>query len=64
MERPLDQTYPALTSLLDRERKVLRDIAKGRPLGEVLEDLLLAVEADADGGMMSSILALRATPVR
>ena len=56
MDRLQDPSYPALTRLLTLERQVLRDIVKGRPLREVLEDMLKAVEADAGSGMRSSIL--------
>jgi PAS domain S-box-containing protein len=42
--------------LLERERHVLRQVAAGVPLAEVLEELILAVEAEADGQMYGSIL--------
>jgi len=58
MHRLLDPSQPLRATLLDRERKVLRDIAQGLPLSVVLDALLRAVEADASTGMMSSILFL------
>ena len=56
MEPPPPSSNPALASLLARERQVLRDIAAGRPLRDVLTELLLAVEADSGHGMKTSVL--------
>jgi PAS domain S-box-containing protein len=44
-------------ALIERERKVLSQIASGMPLAEVLNDLLLAVEAKSRN-MMASVLFL------
>lgn len=44
-------------ALIERERKVLGQIAAGIPLAEVITDLLLAVESQSDG-MMASVLFL------
>ncbi|EIM26559.1 histidine kinase,PAS domain-containing protein,Response regulator receiver domain protein,histidine kinase,GAF domain-containing protein [Microvirga lotononidis] len=44
--------------LIERERYVLGQIAAGVPLTQVLEDLLRAVEAQASGQMLTSILFL------
>lgn len=45
-------------SLIDRERKVLAEIAAGKPLPEVLEELLSAVEAEGGNAMRTSVLFL------
>lgn len=45
-----------LTRLVARERLVLAKIARGDPLSQVLEDLLLAVEAEAGQSMRTSVL--------
>ena len=44
-------------ALIERERRVLGQIAAGMPLAEVLNDLLLAVEAQSQD-MMASVLFL------
>ena len=43
-------------TLIERERRVLRQIAKGNPLSDVLDELLQAVEADASTRMRTSLL--------
>ena len=43
-------------ALIERERHVLGEIAAGLPLGKVLEDLLLAVEAESGHAMKTSVL--------
>ena len=48
----------ALDTLVERERRVLADIASGTPLRQVLERLLLAVEAQAGNSMRTSILIM------
>ncbi len=45
-------------SLIDRERHVLAEIAAGKPLPEVLEELLIAVEAEGGRAMRTSVLFL------
>lgn len=52
----LGGTYSPV-ALIERERKVLGQIAAGMPLAEVLSDLLLAVEAQSRD-MMASVLFL------
>ncbi|HWK63675.1 MAG TPA: PAS domain S-box protein [Rhizobiaceae bacterium] len=42
--------------LLERERHILAQVATGVPLPKVLEDLILAVEAETNGQMFGSIL--------
>ena len=48
----------ARLALIERERRVLGEIAAGAPLGRVLEDLLLAVEAHSEDPILTSILFL------
>ena len=43
-------------ALIERERRVLGEIASGKPLSVVLENLLLEVEAQAGHRMLTSIL--------
>lgn len=45
-------------ALIERERHVLSEIALGKPLAQVLEALLLTVEARSDSRMMTSVLFL------
>ena len=45
-------------ALLERERRVLGQIASGVPLAQVLDELLHAVEAQSDHAMLTSILLL------
>lgn len=45
-------------SLLESEQQSLAMIAAGAPLGEILETLLVAVEAQSRGGMLASVLLL------
>ncbi len=45
-------------TLIERERHVLRQIAEGVPLPQVLADLLLLIEAQYDPGTRTSILFL------
>lgn len=45
-------------SLLESEARSLAQIAAGAPLGDILETLLVAVEAQSRGGMMASVLLL------
>ncbi len=47
---------PSLRDHLARERRVLMQITAGRPLADVLQDLLLSVEAASGHAMMASIL--------
>jgi hypothetical protein len=47
---------PSLRAHIARERHVLMQIAAGRPLSDVLQELLRSVEAAAGHGMMASIL--------
>jgi GAF domain-containing protein len=47
---------PSLRAHIARERQVLMQIAAGRALSEVLQELLLSVEASAGHHMMASIL--------
>lgn len=47
---------PSLRAHIARERHVLMQIAAGRPLPDVLQELLRNVEAAAGHGMMASIL--------
>jgi PAS domain S-box-containing protein len=47
-----------LVALVERERKVLRQIAAGEPLSQVLSELLTAVEAEHGNGMLTSILLM------
>lgn len=47
---------PSLRAHIARERHVLMQIAAGRPLSDVLQELLRRVEAAAGHGMMASIL--------
>jgi GAF domain-containing protein len=49
-------SQPPRQTLIERERSVLRDIARGVPLAEVLDQLLRAVEAEASTPMLASIL--------
>ena len=51
-------------SLVESEERSLALIAAGAPLGEILETLLVAVEAQSRGGMMASVLLLDATGKR
>ncbi|THD82119.1 MAG: GAF domain-containing protein [Phenylobacterium sp.] len=44
--------------MLDSEQRSLAQISAGAPLGDVLETLLVGVEAESRGGMMASILLL------
>ena len=46
-------------ALIERERHVLSQIARGVPLTQVLEDLLRAVEAQSGNTMLTSVLFLR-----
>lgn len=45
-------------ALIERERHVLSEIATGLPLGQVLENLLRAVESASGNSMMTSVLLL------
>lgn len=47
---------PSLRAHIARERQVLMQIAGGRPLAEVMQELLLSVEASAGNHMMASVL--------
>lgn len=49
---------PSLRAHIARERQVLAQITGGRPLAEVMQDLLLSVEADSGNHMMASVLEL------
>jgi GAF domain-containing protein len=44
--------------LLESEKRVLGQVAAGVPIAKVLEELVLAVEADANGELLGSILLL------
>lgn len=56
MQGLISSAFPERVTLIERERLVLRDIAKGVPLAEVLDKLLRVVEADASTKMRASIL--------
>ena len=47
---------PSPRSLVERERRVLAEIAAGKPLADVLEGLLLAIEQQAGHAMRTSVL--------
>ena len=47
--------------VIERERHVLSEIAAGKPLSEVLESLLLAIEGQAQHAMRTSVLFLSET---
>jgi GAF domain-containing protein len=47
---------PSRSALVERERRVLSQIAGGTPLDQVLEELLRAVEAQSRDGMLTSVL--------
>jgi GAF domain-containing protein len=47
---------PSLRAHIARERRVLMQVAGGRPLAEVVRDLLLSVEASSGHHMMASVL--------
>jgi GAF domain-containing protein len=49
---------PLLREHIARERRVLTQIAAGRPLPDVLQDLLLSVEASSGNAMMASVLGV------
>ena len=55
---PQHEAAGAMVSLVKRERQVLEQIAAGTPLAQVLEDLLLAVEAQSAQRMLTSVLLL------
>ena len=44
--------------LLESEKMVLGQVAAGVPIAKVLEELVLAVEAEANGELLGSILLL------
>ena len=47
---------PSLREHIARERHVLMQVASGRPLADVLQELLLSVEAASGNHMMASVL--------
>lgn len=47
---------PSLRAHIARERQVLTQIAAGRPLADVMRELLLSVEASSGNRMMASVL--------
>lgn len=49
---------PSLREHIARERYVLMQIAAGRPLTDVLQELLLSVEASSGNAMMASVLGV------
>jgi PAS domain S-box-containing protein len=58
MHGPVSHPSRGGITLIERERQVLRDIARGAPLAQVLDQLLRAVEEEASSRMLSSILFL------
>lgn len=49
---------PSLREHIARERHVLMQIAAGQPLADVLQELLLTVEASSGNAMMASVLGI------